>query len=596
MRDIIVTSVGEDTMRKVHILADAAKYDVACTSSGVDRGGQEGMLGNARACGICHSFSADGRCISLLKILYTNHCVYDCKYCINRVSNDVPRAMFDPDELCRLTVEFYKRNYIEGLFLSSGVYKNPSYTMQQICETLLMLRTKYHFNGYIHVKTIPGASDDLLAMAGYLADRMSVNLELPTTESLHKLAPHKNFSTILNPMSKIQSTISAHRTAIGKDEKMDRAGGNKKLGNSIFNAHDEHYSNIAGVLRGKDSLTGELLDQNSIVRAPGKSVYEKALMAGRKAASGSRKASESGTASGNRRALENGNALKNRDAYGNGYSNGDFCRDMTVGAFDDEVYNHTDILRPSEALGLVLPGRDAVLSKADKLTRAFAPAGQSTQMIIGATEETDFNLIMTTQALYQTYDLKRVFYSAYIPINDDSNLPALDTPPPLLREHRLYQADFLLRYYGFRANELLSEAKPNFRKEIDPKCDWAINNLGLFPVEVEKASYEELLRVPGIGPKSAQRIVSARKHGHLSYDTLKKIGVVLKRAHYFITCAGKMMYKTPIEERYIFSQLAIGEQKENWQIAHQNESFSQLSLFDFYGTENSLQQAVARSR
>lgn len=489
MNEIVTTSISEKTMSKVYILADAAKYDVACTSSGVDRAGKEGMLGNASACGVCHSFAADGRCISLLKILMTNHCIYDCKYCQNRAANDIPRATFEPDELCQLVIEFYKRNYIEGLFLSSGVVNNPAYTMQLICDTLLLLRTKYRFNGYIHVKTIPGAPDDLLAVAGYLADRISVNLELPTVESLKKLAPNKSFKTILNPMSKISSTISAHRIAIGKDAKMERASGNNYLTNSIFNTRQ----------------------------------------------------------------------LEQKDTIGIG----------------------TDL--PSASLGLVLPGRDAVLSKADKLTRPFAPGGQSTQMIIGATDETDYNLIQTTQALYSTYDLKRVFFSAYIPLNNDSNLPAPGTPPPLLREHRLYQADFLLRFYGFRANELLSEDKPNFNEQIDPKCDWALRHLGEFPVEVEKAPYEALLRVPGVGPKSAKRIVSARRYGHLDYGSLKKMGVVLKRAHYFITCNGKMMYRTQIEENYILHQLTSIEYKENWQIAHSNEQYKQLSIFDFQG-------------
>ncbi|MCQ2506590.1 MAG: putative DNA modification/repair radical SAM protein [Lachnospiraceae bacterium] len=496
MNEIITAAIKESTMEKVHILADAAKYDVACTSSGVDRKGKEDMLGNAKACGICHSFAADGRCISLLKILLTNHCIYDCKYCINRKSNDVPRAEFEPDELCQLTIEFYKRNYIEGLFLSSGVIKNPTYTMERMCEVLYLLRTKYRFNGYIHIKTIPGASDDLLAVAGYLADRVSVNMELPTVESLKKLAPNKSFSSILNPMSKVQSTIAAHRLAIGEDAKMSRANGNNYLSNNIFKTAFNPF--------------GSKIEQNG----------EAAKLLG----------------------LE---------------------KDL-----------------PAVSSKLILPGRDAVLSKADKLYRAFAPAGQSTQMIIGATPETDFDLVRTTQALYQTYDLKRVFFSAYIPINEDSALPAIGTPPPLLREHRLYQADFLLRYYGFQANELLSEEMPNFRKDIDPKCDWALRNLGMFPVEVETADYETLLRVPGIGPKSAQRIITSRRYGHLDYDALKRFGVVLKRAHYFITCMGKLMYPVKIEENTIYTGLTSMESKDNWKIAHQNDNYVQLSLFD----------------
>lgn len=483
-----IVSVIKDytTNDKLRILADAAKYDVACTSSGVDRKGKEGMLGNSLSCGICHSFAADGRCISLLKVLLTNHCIYDCKYCINRRSNDVERVAFEPDELCNLVIEFYKRNYIEGLFLSSGVMKSPDYTMERMCEVLYLLRTKYRFNGYIHVKTIPGASDELVSMIGLLADRISVNLELPTQEGLEKLAPNKSFKKILDPMSKISDTIAAHRLAIGKDARMERSGINKYLNNSIFN----QKTGIDGTAQGM-------------------------------------------------------------------------------------IENHTDYV------ALTPLGKGAT-----DLRRSFAPAGQSTQMIIGATDETDLTLIETTQRLYQAYDLKRVFYSAYIPINDDSALPSLDTAPPLLREHRLYQADWLLRYYGFQARELLSVDRPNFNEKLDPKCDWALRHLGDFPVEVSTASFDLLLRTPGIGPKSAKRIVTARRYGRLDFDSLKKMGVVLKRAHYFITCNGRMMYKTPIEEQYITRQLTDTESKDNWKISHQNESYKQMSIFDFQNVSN----------
>lgn len=479
---------GFDIQEKLHILADAAKYDVACTSSGVKRKGQEGMLGNAESCGICHSFASDGRCISLLKILMTNHCIYDCKYCVNRVSNDVPRATFTPEEICELTVEFYKRNYIEGLFLSSGVLKDPTYTMEKMCETLSLLRTKYAFNGYIHVKTIPGASDELLATAGFLADRISVNLELPTAEGLKRLAPNKSFQTILKPMKRVSATIAESRQAIGKSGYMERSSGNAYLPGSIFEknrmrlAQQERYS-----------------QRNS-------SLWE---------------------------------------------------------------YAHSTAV-------------PAIVSERGQI-REFAPAGQSTQMIIGATDENDYTLLQTTQRLYQTYDLKRVFYSAYIPINEDQALPGLDTPVPLLREHRLYQADWLLRFYGFQADELLSETRPNFNVQLDPKCDWALRHLGEFPVEVRTASYDVLLRVPGIGPKSAGRIVNARRYGSISFEHLKKMGVVLKRAHYFITCGGKMMYRTPIEEQYITRQLTSVNTRENWQIQHQQEDHRQMSLFDDFG-------------
>jgi putative DNA modification/repair radical SAM protein len=472
------------TMEKLEILADAAKYDVACTSSGVDRKGKKGFLGNSVACGVCHSFGADGRCISLLKVLMTNHCVYDCKYCMNRCSNDVPRATFTPDELCRLVIEFYKRNYIEGLFLSSGVLKNPSYTMERICETLMLLRTKYRFNGYIHVKAIPGAPDELLSRAGYLADRVSINLELPTAQSLSKLAPNKSFKTILEPMEKITGTIAANRLALGKDARMERSSINRYLTGSIFNQN--------GTDNGQAALSGT-----------------------------------------QRTALESGDKLS-------------------------------------------LPA----VSKDMCVKRPFAPAGQSTQMIIGATPETDLTLIRTTQHLYKNYDLKRVFYSAYIPLNEDSALPQLDADVPLLREHRLYQADWLLRFYGFQADELLSESRPNFNEQLDPKCDWAIRHLGQFPVEVQNASYDMLLRIPGIGPKSARRIVETRRYAKLDFDILKKIGVVLKRAHYFITCNGRMMYRIPIEESYITECLTDDNHKENWEITHQNEKYQQLSLFE----------------
>lgn len=468
MNEIII---DKEINSKLQILADAAKYDVACTSSGSDRRGKKGYLGNSVSCGICHTFASDGRCVSLLKILMTNCCVYDCKYCINRVSNDVPRATFTPDEICKVTTEFYKRNYIEGLFLSSGVLKNPTYTMEKMYETLFLLRNKYKFNGYIHVKVIPGVSEDILSAIGFLADRISVNLELPTAESLKKLAPNKNFQTIMKPMEQITGTIASNRLAIGKDARMERSGINRYLTNNIFN---------------------------------------------------------------------------------------------------DSKRIETSSKLPS------------VVTK-EKVNRKFAPAGQSTQMIIGATDETDFNLIKTTQYLYQTYDLKRVFYSAYIPLNEDSELPALGTAPPLLREHRLYQADWLLRYYGFQYNELLSEEKPFFNERIDPKCDWALRHLGDFPVEVQTASFDLLLRVPGVGPKSAMRIVNSRRYGRLDFSHLKKMGVVLKRAHYFITCKGKMMYNTPIEEQYITRQLIADSGKENWQVKHQNEDNRQMSLFEDFG-------------
>lgn len=461
---------GYTTEEKLEILADAAKYDVACTSSGVDRRGQKGMLGNSCAAGVCHSFAADGRCISLLKILMTNHCIYDCKYCVNRASNDVKRATFEPDELCRLVVEFYKRNYIEGLFLSSAVMVNPDYTMERMYDVLYMLRTKYRFNGYIHIKTIPGASDEILARIGYLTDRISINIEQPTEAGLRALAPNKTMKNILEPMGKVTNTIAASRLIGGKDARMERSTINNYLPGSIFN--------------------------------------------------------------GNNQAIE--------------------MHDKSLPVIRDNA----------------------------GLRRNFAPAGQSTQMIVGALDETDYTLITTTQKLYQMYDLKRVFYSAYIPINDVAGLPDVGTAPPLLREHRLYQADWLLRYYGFQAEELFTETNQNLDERIDPKCNWALRHLDQFPVEIMTASYELLLKIPGIGPKSAKRIVTSRRYGSLDYETLKRIGVVLKRAHYFITCNGRMMYNTRLEERYLMSELTILNNKENWEIRHSNEQYRQMTLFD----------------
>ncbi len=427
-------------MEKLGILTDAAKYDVACTSSGSERKGDGSGIGNAVKAGICHSFSGDGRCISLLKILLSNECIYDCRYCINRCSNDVPRASFTPEEICRLTIEFYRRNYIEGLFLSSGILHSPDHTMELLYTTLYKLRREYHFQGYIHVKAIPGASLELVRMTGYLADRMSVNLELPTAESLKRLAPNKHRKNILTPMRLIQGGIA-----------------------------------------------------------------------------------------------ENKNELS--------------------------IYRHA----PS-----------------------FVPAGQSTQMIIGATPETDYQILSVAQSLYDKFELKRVFYSAFVSVNEDKELPALPGGPPLLREHRLYQADWLLRFYGFRAEELLDENRPNFNVLLDPKEDWALRHLEFFPVEINRADYGQLLRVPGIGVKSAKRIIGARRSSVLRFEDLKKIGVVMKRALYFITCGGKMLYPTRMDEDYIARNLLAdrgGSRRENalkqgYLIGEEGVTYRQLSLFD----------------
>ena len=425
---------------KLNILSDAAKYDVSCTSSGVERRGDGTGMGNCRKAGICHSFSSDGRCISLLKILFTNECIYDCKYCINRSSNDVVRTSFTPEEVCTLTMEFYRRNYIEGLFLSSGILKSPDYTMELIYAALYRLRHICNFQGYIHVKAIPGADQRLIRMTGFLADRMSVNMELPTAESLRLLAPHKSRKNILAPMRFVQ-------------EKMKE--------------------------------------------------------------------------------------------------------------------NHHEITLYKNA-------------------PRFVPAGQSTQMIIGATPETDYQILRVTEALYKKFDLKRVFFSAFVPVNEDKALPSIrDQGPPLLREHRLYQADWLLRFYHFEAEELLDEENQNFNVYLDPKCCWALRHLDSFPVEINQADYYTLLRVPGIGYKSAGRIVKARRWGCIGFEDLKKMGVVLKRALYFITCSGKMMYPVRIDEDSITRNLLNTRERIPEEV--ERMTFRQLSLFDDMGIGGGIQ-------
>lgn len=441
----VVIQEDMSIQEKLEILSDAAKYDVACTSSGVNRKGREGAIGNAVKCGICHTFSADGRCVSLLKILMTNECIYDCKYCLNRASNDNKRATFTPDEICQLTIEFYRRNYIEGLFLSSGILKSPDYTMKLLYETIFLLRTKYKFNGYVHVKGIPGASQELIDMMGFVTDRMSVNLELPTGDSLRRLAPHKSRQNILKPITQIRNGIAD-------------------------------------------------------------------------------------------------NKLKKQELMNVGRFGGNLSRELKV--------------------------------------ESFVPAGQSTQMIIGATEETDYQIMTVTESLYKKYDMRRVFYSAYVALNDDSSLPSLDSKPPLLREHRLYQADWLLRFYGFKADELLSEDRPDFNELIDPKCDWAVRHLEMFPVEINRADYYTLLRVPGIGVKSANRIIAARRHGSIDFEHLKKMGVVLKRAVFFITCQGRMMTKIKMEEQYITNNLIYNEPVKP---VDDGVNYRQMNLFSDYG-------------
>lgn len=472
---------------KLAILADAAKYDVACTSSGVDRRSRPGQLGNTAACGICHTFASDGRCISLLKILFTNECIHDCKYCLNRCSNDIPRATFTPEEVCTLTVEFYRRNYIEGLFLSSGIVQSADYTMEQICRTLKMLREEYHFNGYIHCKSIPGASPEWVEEAGWYADRMSVNLELPTAEGLRQLAPGKTRKTILTPMRQIQSGVAESRDLLGMK------GGNqsaywytqKRLGRRLPS------SDLTAALKGSS--------KKESISALSRSAGETSLATWRR-------------------------------------------RDTSHG---------------------------------------FVPSGQSTQMIIGATGESDYEIMAVTEALYQNFDLKRVFYSAFINVNQDPAMTQASLTPPLRREHRLYQADFLLRFYGFQANELLTEKRPFFNTYLDPKCDWALGHLEQFPVEITRADYQTLLRVPGIGTKSARRILQARRTGSISFSSLKTMGVVLKRAIYFITCHGKSAYPfMKIDEDYITRNL-LADEPDVMKGYGNHVTYKQLTFEDF---------------
>ena len=530
--------------KKLEILSDAAKYDVACTSSGVDRAGKKGYLGNSCAAGVCHSFAADGRCISLLKILMTNHCIYDCRYCKNRKSNDVERATFSPQEICTLTIEFYKRNYIEGLFLSSGILKNPDYTMEKIVETLRLLRGEYRFNGYIHVKAIPGASRELLYSAGLLADRISINMELPTQDSLKKLAPNKQMANIIRPMNQISGTIAMHRLSAGRAARMERAGINDYLIHSIW------------------GYPRQEIDAQSGVGQPGTSGYL------------------TGRVSDNTFDHAANYAINHATNYATNHATNHVANYAA-----NHVYNHATDSPYDLPVGIKAED-EHFLFPADKkdlhMGRSFAPAGPSTQMIIGATDETDLELIRTTQSLYRSFDLKRVFYSGYIPVNEDAMLPAIGTPVPLLREHRLYQADWLLRYYGFFADELLSEEHPFFDDAIDPKCNWALNHLEEFPVEINTASCEKLLRVPGIGPTGAKKILNARRYRSIDFEMLKKMRITLKRAQYFITCNGKMLYHTPIEHRFIRNRLIDVEDVSTAQIGETAVQFQQMNLFTDY--------------
>lgn len=417
-----------DLMEKLKTLAEAAKYDVSCSSSGSDRKKKPGMTGNTSLPGICHSWAADGRCVSLLKVLYTNDCIYNCAYCVNRSTSDVKRVEFTPRELADITMNFYKRNYIEGLFISSAIKKSPEYTMERMIEVVKILRLEEGYNGYIHMKAIPGVDQRLLDEAGSYVDRMSINLELPTQKSLKLLAPQKDQKQMMLPMS---------------------------------------------------YLKDKLIESKK----------------------------------------------------------------------DIQIY---------------------------KSAKPFMPAGQTTQLMIGATPDTDFSIIKLSEAMYNKMSLKRVYYSGYVPIVQDNNLLPTTVKPTLLREHRLYQADWLLRFYGFKADEILSTEFPDLDMELDPKCNWALKHMEFFPVEVNKASIEELLRVPGIGNITARRILHSRRFAPVTYSDLKKMGVVLKRAQYFILCQGKYYGEIDMDSGKIRNRLLFFDPKAK------NINIDQISMFEKY--------------
>ncbi|MFT3703510.1 MAG: putative DNA modification/repair radical SAM protein [Agriterribacter sp.] len=409
--------MSDRILEKLSILADAAKYDVSCASSGSDRKNHNKGLGNASN-GICHAYTEDGRCVSLLKILLTNHCIYDCAYCVSRKSNDIKRAAFTVQEVVDLTINFYRRNYIEGLFLSSGIFTNADYTMERLVLIAKKLRTEHRFNGYIHLKTIPGASDDLLQQAGLYADRLSVNVEMPTEKSLALLAPDKKREDMIQPMKYLKGAIEKHA-----DEK-----------------------------------------------------------------------------------------------------------------------------------------------KILKKVPAFAPAGQSTQMVIGATPENDLQILWMADQFYKKMKLRRVYYSGYVPISNDNRLPAIGTPVPMIRENRLYQADWLMRFYNFKVDEIVTPQDPLLDMEIDPKLNWALRNMNLFPIDINKADYNLLMRVPGIGIQSAQKIYAARKFSKLNWDHLKKLGIAVNRAKYFVVCNGRTEHKDwqPHQIRQYILQEGISKYQPNF--------------------------------
>ena len=453
-----------DTLAKLDILAEAARYDLACTSSGADRPARAGRLGNASPAGCCHSFTPDGRCVTLLKVLMSNACSYDCAYCVNRRQATCARATFAPRELAELTVDFYKRNYIEGLFLSSGVLGSPDATTERMIECLRILREELQFNGYVHAKVIPGTSPELVDALGRLADRLSVNLELPSASSLSRLCPQKERSHVMKPMAQIRSTRDTEERALTASSRPRR------------------------------------------MRLPDHAREGLAL-------------------------CSNGGKLT---------------------------------LRPHSGVAA--------------RRRSFAPAGQSTQLIIGATPEDDNHILQLSQALYQRFDLKRVFFSAYIPMIEDAGLPARQTPVPLRREHRLYQADWLMRYYAFSPDELATPSEPWLDLDIDPKLAWALRHIDRFPIEVMDASLQDLLRVPGVGPVGARRILAARRSGPLTFDDLARLKVTLKRARHFLTCNGRRDASCPLDVELIRERV-IADARQSAYNTTRRVAEGQLTLF-----------------
>lgn len=452
-----------DTLAKLDILAEAARYDVACTSSGASRAPKAGKLGCTTPAGCCHSFTPDGRCVTLLKVLMSNACSYDCAYCVNRRQASCARATFAPRELAELTVDFYKRNYIEGLFLSSGVLGTPDATSERMVECLRILRDELLFNGYVHAKVIPGTSPELVDALGRLADRLSVNLELPSASSLTRLCPEKERSHVMDPMGQIRSTRDAEEQALTTDKRPRKR------------------------------------------------------------------------------------------------------------------------LQSAERQGLALNSWGAKLTLRQHSTvgprrRAFAPAGQSTQLIIGATPEDDNHILQLSQALYERFDLKRVFFSAYMPMVEDEVLPSRETPVPLRREHRLYQADWLMRYYAFSPDELATPDEPWLDLEVDPKLAWALRHMDRFPMEAMSASLEELLRVPGVGPVGARRIIAARRTGTLTFDDLARLKITLKRARHFLTVAGQRDASCPLDAELIRERV-VNDARQSSYNRTRRMAEGQLSLF-----------------